>query len=118
MTPEEAIKIVKSKAGGRTRYEGQEPYLDEVLVAEIERLREASEWRPIETAPKDGGAHILLYGSCTQQTQDLQLPKLPIAFSGYWDTLDEAWCSTASTWLGPFFDPTHWMPLPEPPEDK
>jgi hypothetical protein len=39
MTPDEAIAIVKSKANGRTRYEGQEPFLDEVLVAEIERLR-------------------------------------------------------------------------------
>ncbi len=41
MTPDEAVKIVKSKANGRTRYEGQVPFLDEVLVGEIERLREA-----------------------------------------------------------------------------
>lgn len=40
MNADEAIRIVKSKAEGRTRYEGQEPFLDEVLVAEIERLRE------------------------------------------------------------------------------
>ena len=40
MTPDEAIAIVKQKANGRTRYEGQDPFLDEVLVAEIERLRE------------------------------------------------------------------------------
>jgi predicted RNase H-like HicB family nuclease len=39
VTPEEAIKIVESKANGRTRYEGQEPFLDEVLVAEIKRLK-------------------------------------------------------------------------------
>jgi len=38
MTPDEAISIVKSKARCRTRYEGQEPFLDEVLVGEIERL--------------------------------------------------------------------------------
>ena len=38
MTADEAIAIVKSKANGRTRYEGQEPFLDEVLVGEIERL--------------------------------------------------------------------------------
>lgn len=41
MTPEEAIKIVKAKANLRTRYEGQEAFLDEVLVAEIERLMAA-----------------------------------------------------------------------------
>lgn len=39
MTADEAIAIVRNKASGRTRFEGQEPYLDEVLVAEIERLR-------------------------------------------------------------------------------
>lgn len=39
MTPDEAIEIVRSKARGRTRYEGQEPYIDEVLVAEILRLQ-------------------------------------------------------------------------------
>lgn len=39
MTPDEAIAIVKSKAAGRTRYKDQEPFLDEVLVGEIERLR-------------------------------------------------------------------------------
>lgn len=41
MTPEEAIGIVRCKANLRTRYEGQEAFLDEVLVAEIERLQNA-----------------------------------------------------------------------------
>jgi hypothetical protein len=39
MTPEEAILIVENKARGRTRYEGQEPFLDEILVEEIRRLQ-------------------------------------------------------------------------------
>ena len=39
MTPDQAIQIVASKVRGRTRFEGQEPFLDEVLVGEIERLR-------------------------------------------------------------------------------
>lgn len=38
---DDVIREVKSRAAGRTRYEGQEPRWDEVLVAEIERLREA-----------------------------------------------------------------------------
>lgn len=38
---DEAIAEVKRKAEGRTRYEGQPPYRDEVLVAEIERLQAA-----------------------------------------------------------------------------
>lgn len=41
--PEMAARIiadVRSKAQGRTRYEGQPPYVDEVLVGEIDRLRD------------------------------------------------------------------------------
>ena len=43
MTPDEAIKIVRSKANCRTRYEGQESFLDETLVEEIERLKKENE---------------------------------------------------------------------------
>ena len=39
MTADDAIKIVDIKASGRTRYHGQEPFLDEVLVEEIKSLR-------------------------------------------------------------------------------
>ena len=39
MTVDEAIKDVESKARGRTRFVGMEPYRDEILVAEIYRLR-------------------------------------------------------------------------------
>jgi hypothetical protein len=39
MTPDEAIAIVRVNASGRTRYEGCPDRADEVLVAEIERLR-------------------------------------------------------------------------------
>jgi hypothetical protein len=39
MTVDEAIKTVEVRASGRTRYMDQEPFLDEVLVGEIERLR-------------------------------------------------------------------------------
>lgn len=39
MTPEEAVKIVEARSCGRTRYEGKEPYIDEVLVLEIRRLQ-------------------------------------------------------------------------------
>ena len=38
-TVEDVIADVQSKARGRTRYEGQEPYPDEMLCAEITRLR-------------------------------------------------------------------------------
>ena len=39
MTIDDAIKIVDIKASGRTRYKGQRPFLDEILVKEIKSLR-------------------------------------------------------------------------------
>ena len=39
MTPDDAIAIVQAKAAGRTRWAGMPPFLDEILVGEIERLR-------------------------------------------------------------------------------
>ena len=47
MTPDEALSIVDTKAAGRTRFDGMEPYADEVLAAEVRRLRKlvpAWEW--------------------------------------------------------------------------
>jgi len=39
LTVNEVIAAVHKKSEGRTRYEGQGPYWDELLVAEIESLR-------------------------------------------------------------------------------
>lgn len=72
-------------------------------------------WRPIETAPKDG-AEILMFGS--QRDHDMLKRSKPLAFTGYWDNIDESWCSVSSFWHGPFYDPTHWQPLPAPPEPQ
>lgn len=61
-----------------------------------------SEWQPISTAPKDGTI-ILLY--------------IPRAFTyptkpGYWWKQHGYWRA-----YGPdAIRPTHWMPLPEPPQ--
>ncbi len=57
MTVEEALKITETRAAGRTRYEGSEPYCDEVLAAEVRRLRAMLEWQPIETAPRTFDFH-------------------------------------------------------------
>jgi hypothetical protein len=77
-------------------------------------VQPGSGWRPIETAPKDG-THILLRvkpfkfeggeftGDVTQ--------------TGYWDSVDGAWCTTTSAWTGPFVKPYAWQPLPAPPAE-
>jgi hypothetical protein len=40
MNIQEAIESVERQAQSRTRYEGMDLYLDEILVAEIYKLRE------------------------------------------------------------------------------
>lgn len=51
---EDVIREVKAKAAGRTRYVGQEPRWDELLVAEIDALRRDREklLRVYETATR------------------------------------------------------------------
>lgn len=68
-------------------------------------------WQTMESAPTDRA--ILLYG--TMRPFDEIKSEGPLVFTGYWDSMDEQWCTTGSTWTGPFFDPTHWRPIPDPP---
>lgn len=37
---------------------------------------------------------------------------------GFFDEMDDVWCSTLDTAHGPFVDPTHWQPLPTAPGEK
>ena len=69
-------------------------------------------WQPIETAPQDG-SHLLLFGDIPGT--ELLGEQIGCVFSGYWNSIDEAWCATVSTWMGPFCSATHWQPLPPPP---
>jgi hypothetical protein len=70
---------------------------------------EMSEWQSIETAPKDG-EHILLFGAL----------KRDVVTIGFWYEPERNWYG----WYHPRagmdggLKPTHWMPLPAPPEAK
>jgi len=68
-------------------------------------------WQPIETAPKD--TPLLLFG-LPDSSDYVTWVELTI-ISGYWDTVEGAWCSTTADWTGPFINATHWMSLPDPP---
>ena len=57
-------------------------------------------WRPIETAPKDGTSILLATPSGK-------------AADGFWDARYNVWA-----WPYVKVDPTHWKPLPIPPERK
>ena len=76
------------------------------------------DWQPIETAPRDGTEflathtrlkfvrpYICSWGRCKLQ------PDGYVANSG-----KEWWRAYGQTKLAP--RPTHWMPLPEPPQDN
>jgi hypothetical protein len=70
-----------------------------------------TDWQPIETAPKDATA-VLLW------------PDIPVCIYrgnapaeivlGYYLPVDREWYNPERQHT---FDPTHWMPLPEPPQE-
>ena len=63
-----------------------------------------SEWQPIETAPRDGT--IILF-SCDMRGVSLCCLAETEIYTGWFNLskLDNG-------------SPTHWMPLPEPPEEE
>lgn len=76
-----------------------------------------SEWRPIETAPKDGTVIDVWLGDADDS--DIAFYCTPgTRRSAGWHWKHEKFRPTAglnilNTWVLP----THWMPLPEPPND-
>lgn len=80
-------------------------------------------WQPIKTAPKDGT--IILLGGGTWG--DDQLPDGPRVMAARWwvhpgrATGDGMWnvCAAEAgfSWFS-YKNPTHWMPLPDPPVSK
>lgn len=71
-------------------------------AAEIERLRSLTEWRPIETAPRDGTDILIFEGNAI--------------IAAWWTSANPR----LSGWdAGEFMcdHPTHWLPLPPPPGD-
>lgn len=66
-----------------------------------------SKWQLIETAPKDG-TWILIY--CDSGVEKVQWYE--IAGDGQWERSPTAEYDNECG----IDDPTHWMPLPEPPE--
>ncbi len=73
-----------------------------------------TEWQPIETAPKDGTrvrlAHSLDPQSLTMNSK----------FGTYGMFQEDKWvCNNAFVCVDHImrWEPTHWMPIPAPPED-
>ena len=74
-----------------------------------------SEWRPIETAPIDRTI-VLVFGPEHEGGE----PAVAAAFYDPWADSElgrkEGWWALDESGHHLMF-PTHWMPLPEPPED-
>ena len=73
---------------------------------------EGHSWLPIESAPKDG-ATIFVYG--LPESIETVTYRRAASYTAAWDSLDDAFFLSGGTWVGPFIEPTHWMPLPKPP---
>jgi hypothetical protein len=66
-----------------------------------------SEWKPIETAPKNGTSYLATNGK-----KYAVLNEPPGFAKGYWEKFGKQWAGYAEM----KFEPTHWRPL-EPLED-
>lgn len=86
-----------------------------------------SEWKPIETAPKDG-TPLLLWLAIEPDRNYLVIGLCENHAIGFWQ--HQRWCSIEviddgtmggemtgwmSDWCSLVLEPTHWMPLPKAP---
>jgi hypothetical protein len=88
-----------------------------------------SEWRPIETAPKDGTLLLFYLAEAPDGRRSYELPEAAKNWTiGFWmhqtwksiETIDAGGMGGEMTgWMADYVcldaEPTHWMPLPEPP---
>ena len=72
------------------------------LRTENERLKAEREWQPIKTAPIKPEGDYLGF-QCGE------------VFKMYWNYFRDGWVDCYSE---VFSEPSHWMPLPKPPEEK
>ena len=73
-----------------------------------------SEWQPIETAPRNGTAVILLIDDIALQGEWIEYPANDRRGKGEWKVEQISWhgcecCEVDDDQV------THWMPLPPPP---
>lgn len=95
----------------KTKLESAESRIG-ALEKELSELRSATSWRPIDTAPKDGRDIIACRIGYFPQTVRW------VTWSG-----ESRWCIDPEClgeqfnehWETTTYEPTHWMPLPQPP---
>lgn len=81
----------------------------EKLQAELAALKAAQEWRGMESAPKDG-TWVLVIDSEYGDHGGAFVARYTEAFSGSW--------LINTSHVPHVVYPTHWMPLPTPPQEQ
>lgn len=111
------IKADMIRMGERIAW-GSETKLMYQAADALEALQRQSAWQPIETAPKDG-TRILVYG--TYQWENYYERQEEGIICAEWYKITGAndngsWNAISTNPYCDFVQPTHWMPLPTPPE--
>ena len=78
-------------------------------VAEALDVADKARWWPIETAPRDGSYVLIGWFDLVGQKS------MHVAF---WHSTRNAWCQSHRAFTDDLnWQPTHWQPLPPPPND-
>lgn len=78
-----------------------------LCLARVENIEPAQQWVPVtEKLPDDAGTYIIC--DCYGNVMSRHFCKKADGFAGYWH-------ANGSKYYG---NPTHWMPLPEPPKEE
>lgn len=89
--------------------------IDDLLKPEARLTLLEARWQPIESAPRDGTSVIVLVGDLVGEATCLEGESYSGSDAGWW------WANTSP---GDYYaekialrhgEPTHWMPLPDPP---
>ena len=81
----------------------RETWQNRPQIVALQAEKTEREWKPIETAPKDG-TDVLAY-----------VPETDQQFVIYWHQHDKCWAYAVCELGTIYCIPTHWMPLPQPP---
>lgn len=109
---DDLMKLVESAAAvwDRRALEAELAQASAKMVEQAARIQQleaeiaAMQWRPIETAPKDGTPLLLLWPDAAEKMAVM-----------WWDEYVENWLGYYDGINPGYQPPTHWMPLPPPP---
>lgn len=73
------------------------------------------EWQLIKTAPKDGTRVLLFYAGLNRPHQIGHFFETETFEHGKSVSKRQGWSAGMMSFLGNDVEPTHWMPLPQPP---